>query len=100
MPMAGANPGQWKRADHTGSEFDVDVVGDRPRLAAEDDAVGEIVGTKVNRKRIADGLRADMASSIVSPFFGSFTQSAFAQNVGLVAITGVKSRSSRAFISS
>lgn len=55
-------------------------------------AVGEIVGTKVNRKRIADGLRADMASSIVSPFFGSFTQSAFAQNVGLVAITGVKSR--------
>ncbi|MFJ2517420.1 nucleobase:cation symporter-2 family protein [Cellulosimicrobium cellulans] len=55
-------------------------------------AVGEIVGTKVDRKRIANGLRADMASSVVSPFFGSFTQSAFAQNVGLVAITGVKSR--------
>ena len=55
-------------------------------------AVGEIIGTKVDRKRIANGLRADMGSSIVSPFFGSFTQSAFAQNVGLVAITGVKSR--------
>lgn len=55
-------------------------------------AVGEIVGTKVDRKRIANGLRADMASSVVSPVFGSFTQSAFAQNVGLVAITGVKSR--------
>jgi uric acid transporter len=55
-------------------------------------AVGEIVDTKVDRKRIADGLRADMASSVVSPLFGSFTQSAFAQNVGLVAITGVKSR--------
>ncbi|MBD8078465.1 nucleobase:cation symporter-2 family protein [Cellulosimicrobium arenosum] len=55
-------------------------------------AVGEIVDTKVDRKRIADGLRADMASSVVSPFFGSFTQSAFAQNVGLVAITGIKSR--------
>jgi uric acid transporter len=55
-------------------------------------AVGEIVGTKVDRKRIAAGLRADMASSAVSPVFGSFTQSAFAQNVGLVAITGVKSR--------
>ncbi|WP_240200987.1 solute carrier family 23 protein [Cellulosimicrobium cellulans] len=55
-------------------------------------AVGEIVDTKVDRKRIANGLRADMASSVVSPFFGSFTQSAFAQNVGLVAITGVKSR--------
>jgi NCS2 family nucleobase:cation symporter-2 len=55
-------------------------------------AVGEIVGTKVDRKRIANGLRADMASSVVSPVFGSFTQSAFAQNVGLVAITGIKSR--------
>lgn len=55
-------------------------------------AVGEIVKTKVNSKRIAAGLRADMLSSAVSPIFNSFTQSAFAQNVGLVAITGVKSR--------
>jgi len=55
-------------------------------------AVGEIVGTKVDKKRIADGLRAVMLSSTVSPVFGTFTQSAFAQNVGLVAITGVKSR--------
>ena len=55
-------------------------------------AVGEIVRTKVNSKRIASGLRADMLSSAVSPVFNSFTQSAFAQNVGLVAITGVKSR--------
>src|SRR6478609_2772783 len=55
-------------------------------------AVGEIVGTKVDSKRIGNGLRADMLSSAVSPLFNSFTQSAFAQNVGLVAITGVKSR--------
>ncbi|MGO4144606.1 nucleobase:cation symporter-2 family protein [Paenarthrobacter sp. YAF11_1] len=55
-------------------------------------AVGQIVDTKIDRKRIADGLRADMASSIISPIFGSFTQTAFAQNVGLVAITGIKSR--------
>ena len=55
-------------------------------------AVGEIVGTKVDRRRIGNGLRADMASSFVSPIFNGFTQSAFAQNVGLVAITGVKSR--------
>ncbi|BCW73022.1 nucleobase:cation symporter-2 family protein [Arthrobacter sp. NicSoilB8] len=55
-------------------------------------AVGEIVGTKVDSKRIGDGLRADMLSSAVSPLFSSFTQSAFAQNVGLVAITGIKSR--------
>lgn len=55
-------------------------------------AVGEIVGTKVDSRRLGDGLRADMLSSIVAPVFGSFTQSAFAQNVGLVAVTGVKSR--------
>ena len=55
-------------------------------------AVGEIVGTPINRKRIADGLRADMGASFISPVFNGFTQSAFAQNVGLVAITGVKSR--------
>lgn len=55
-------------------------------------AVGEIVGTKVDSRRLGDGLRADMLSSILAPLFGSFTQSAFAQNVGLVAVTGVKSR--------
>jgi len=55
-------------------------------------AVGEIVDTDVDSKRIANGLRADMASSAIAPIFGSFTQSAFAQNVGLVAVTGIKSR--------
>lgn len=55
-------------------------------------AVGEIIGTKVDSRRLGDGLRADMLSSILAPVFGSFTQSAFAQNVGLVAVTGVKSR--------
>lgn len=55
-------------------------------------AIGEITGARIDSKRIANGLRADMAASAVSPVFNSFTQSAFAQNVGLVAITGVKSR--------
>ncbi|QEU08879.1 purine permease [Paracoccus yeei] len=55
-------------------------------------AVGEIVGTKVDSRRLGDGLRADMLSSALAPVVGSFTQSAFAQNVGLVAVTGVKSR--------
>src|SRR5690625_2802728 len=55
-------------------------------------AVGEIIGTPVDSRRIADGLRADMLSSAIAPIFGSFTQSAFAQNVGLVALSGVKSR--------
>lgn len=55
-------------------------------------AIGEIVDTPVDSRRLGDGLRADMISSAVSPIFGSFTQSAFAQNVGLVAVTKVKSR--------
>lgn len=55
-------------------------------------AVGEIVDSEVDRRRIADGLRADMGASFLAPLFNGFTQSAFAQNVGLVAITGVKSR--------
>lgn len=55
-------------------------------------AVSEIVGTKVDSRRLGNGLRADMVSSAVAPVFGSFTQSAFAQNVGLVAVTGIKSR--------
>nr|WP_313817644.1 nucleobase:cation symporter-2 family protein [Citricoccus sp.] len=55
-------------------------------------AVGEIVDTKVDKRRIADGLRADMAASAIAPIFNGFTQSAFAQNVGLVAITNIKSR--------
>ncbi|TXD97800.1 purine permease [Psychrobacter frigidicola] len=55
-------------------------------------AVGDIIGTDIDSKRLGDGLRADMAASIIAPMFGSFTQSAFAQNVGLVAVTGVKSR--------
>ena len=55
-------------------------------------AVGEVVGTTVDNDRIATGLRADMASSIVAPLFNSFPATAFAQNVGLVALTGIKSR--------
>ncbi|MFJ9370666.1 nucleobase:cation symporter-2 family protein [Nocardia sp. NPDC101769] len=55
-------------------------------------AISEIVGTEADSKRVAAGLRADMLSSAVAPLFSSFPCSAFAQNVGLVALTGIKSR--------
>ncbi len=55
-------------------------------------AVGAIIGTKVNPRRVGDGLRADMAASALAPLFNSFPATAFAQNVGLVALTGIKSR--------
>lgn len=55
-------------------------------------AVGEVVDTPVDSRRVADGLRADMLSSVVAPVFNTFPATAFAQNVGLVALTGIKSR--------
>ncbi|WP_369787614.1 solute carrier family 23 protein [Saccharomonospora xinjiangensis] len=55
-------------------------------------AIGEIVDTEVDAKRVAAGLRADMGATAVAPAFGTFPCSAFAQNVGLVALTGIKSR--------
>ncbi|HLV05307.1 nucleobase:cation symporter-2 family protein [uncultured Georgenia sp.] len=55
-------------------------------------AVGEIVGTKVDARRVGDGLRADMAATTLAPVLNTFPASAFAQNVGLVAITGIRSR--------
>jgi xanthine permease len=55
-------------------------------------AVGEIIQSDVDARRVAGGLRADMLSTTVAPLLGSFPCSAFAQNVGLVALTRVKSR--------
>jgi len=55
-------------------------------------AIGEVLDTKVDSRRVGDGLRADMAATLVAPLFNSFPASAFAQNVGLVAITGIRSR--------
>ena len=55
-------------------------------------ALGEIVDRHADEKVIAAGLRADGAGSAVSAVFGGFTCSAFAQNIGLVALTGIKSR--------
>lgn len=55
-------------------------------------AIGEIVDTPMDSARLANGLRADMLSSAIAPLFGSFMQCVFVQNVGLVAISGVKSR--------
>jgi uric acid transporter len=55
-------------------------------------AVGEILGTDVDKKRIAAGLRADTGATALAPIFNGFPISAFAQNVGMVALTGIKSR--------
>jgi NCS2 family nucleobase:cation symporter-2 len=55
-------------------------------------AVGEIVDKHVSPRRLADGLRADGLSTVLGGVFNTFPYTAFAQNVGLVSLTGVKSR--------
>lgn len=55
-------------------------------------AVGEIVDEKITPGKLADGLRADGLGTVIGGVFNTFPYTAFAQNVGLVAITGVKTR--------
>ena len=50
------------------------------------------MGTKVDGRRLADGLRADAATAVVGPFLNSFPGSTFSQNVGLIALNRVRSR--------
>lgn len=55
-------------------------------------AIGEIVGRKINKPHLAACLRADGISTALAGVLNTFPHSAFAQNVGLVAVTGIKSR--------
>ena len=55
-------------------------------------AIGEIVKRPVGRGRLARCLRADGLSTLIGGIFNSFPYTAFAQNVGLIAVTRVKSR--------
>ena len=55
-------------------------------------AIGEIVDRPADRDTVTAGLRADMGSTTLAAVFNGLPLSAFAQNVGLVAITGIKSR--------
>ncbi|MEV3933437.1 MULTISPECIES: nucleobase:cation symporter-2 family protein [unclassified Streptomyces] len=55
-------------------------------------ALGKIVGRPADERTIEGGLRADTLGSAISPLFNGFMCSAFAQNIGLVAMTKVRSR--------
>jgi len=55
-------------------------------------AIGEVVDKRLTRRDITGGLQADMLSTSVAGVLNGFSVSAFAQNVGLVAVTGIKSR--------
>ncbi|AEW97146.1 MULTISPECIES: nucleobase:cation symporter-2 family protein [Streptomycetaceae] len=55
-------------------------------------ALGKVVEKPADEATLAAGLRADTLGSAISPLFNGFANSAFAQNIGLVAITRVRSR--------
>ena len=55
-------------------------------------AIGKVVEKPADRATVTNGLRADMLSTSFAGVFNGFSVSAFAQNVGLVAITGIRSR--------
>jgi NCS2 family nucleobase:cation symporter-2 len=55
-------------------------------------AVGELTGRRIEPRRLADGLRADGVSTVLGGIFNTFPYTAFAQNVGLVGMTRVRSR--------
>jgi uric acid transporter len=55
-------------------------------------ATGEIVGKPIRRTDIARALRADGLATTMGGILNSFPYTAFAENVGLVRLTRVKSR--------
>ena len=55
-------------------------------------AVGEIVEKPIDKDTLARGLRADGISTVLGGILNAFPYTAYAQNVGLVGLTGVRSR--------
>src|SRR5699024_6183580 len=55
-------------------------------------AVGEMTHKKLDKKSIVRGFRADSLGYIMGAVFNTFPYTSFAENVGLVSMTGVRSR--------
>ncbi|MEU7033017.1 nucleobase:cation symporter-2 family protein [Streptomyces sp. NPDC046237] len=55
-------------------------------------ALGEICERRSDGGTITRGLRTDGIATVLGPVFGGFPTSAFAQNVGVVSLTRVRSR--------
>ncbi|MFJ4715483.1 nucleobase:cation symporter-2 family protein [Streptomyces sp. NPDC088785] len=55
-------------------------------------AIGEICERDCDGRTITRGLRTDGIATFLGPVFGGFPTSAFAQNVGVVSLTKVRSR--------
>ncbi len=55
-------------------------------------ALGDITGKKIGQPELAAGLRTDGLGTLIGGIFNTFPYTSFSQNVGLVGVTGVKSR--------
>lgn len=55
-------------------------------------ALGDMTGRKVGQQDLARGLRTDGLGTLIGGVFNTFPYTSFSQNVGLVGVTGVRSR--------
>ena len=55
-------------------------------------ALGEMTGRTIGPAELSAGLRADGVGTIIGAVFNAFAYTSFSQNVGLVGVTGVRSR--------
>ncbi|MEZ5872142.1 MAG: nucleobase:cation symporter-2 family protein [Nitratireductor sp.] len=55
-------------------------------------ALGDMTGRKVTQPMLSAGLRMDGLGTILGGIFNTFPYTSFSQNVGLVGVTGIRSR--------
>jgi uric acid transporter len=55
-------------------------------------ALSDLTGRKITQQDLAAGLRTDGVGTVIGGLFNTFPYTSFSQNVGLVGVTGVKSR--------
>ena len=55
-------------------------------------ALGELTDSAVTRADMTRGLRVDGLGTLIAGIFNSFPHTSFSQNIGLVGVTGVRSR--------
>ncbi len=55
-------------------------------------ALSDMTGKPVGPKQLAAGLRTDGLGTVIGGIFNTFPYTSFSQNVGLVGVTGVRSR--------
>ncbi len=55
-------------------------------------ALSDITGKKITQENLSRGLRTDGLGTLIGGIFNTFPYTSFSQNVGLVGVTGVRSR--------